>query len=394
MSTSNLNPQSNLFVTLTRAFPGIHPGEVETMLGCGSVRTYPAGYILCHEGAVESTFYIILGGNVQVTKLLNGAEARFLKRLSSGDFFGEMALLHNAPRAATVATTTEVTVLEISKEQFSNLVESSSSISLAMVREVSRRLRSNDEMAIEDLRQRANELAEAYQQLAEQEFARKEFLTTVAHELRTPLMAANGFLQVIRTGMVQGEAFHAALDTVARNVQDIITLTNDILFLQELELILPEFKSVDIARVVAAAVEQQRGRATRSRIGLSIQVAPGLPDVNAAPNGLERVVAALLDNAIKFSPEGGSVTVQVGQKADRVYISIQDQGVGIPPEALPRIFDRFFHLEQVGGHLFRGIGLGLAIARHVVEQHHGQIEVESQLGKGSTFTVWLNAAQS
>ena len=148
---------------------------------------------------------------------------------------------HNpqCPRAATVETTLPTDVLEIRKDVFTHLVELSSSMSLAMVRAVSNRLRDNDDMAIEDLREKARELAEAYQQLAELEHARSEFLTTIAHELRTPLMAANGFMQVIRTGKIQGEALKSAVETVSRNIEDIIALTNDILFLQEMDLILP-----------------------------------------------------------------------------------------------------------------------------------------------------------
>ena len=84
------------------------------------------------------------------------------------------------------------------------------------------------------------------------------------------------------------------------------------------------------------------------------------------------------------------MVVEVGQRDGAVWVRIEDHGVGIPPEALPQIFDRFFHLDQVGGHLFRGVGLGLSVARAVIEQHHGRIEVRSTLGQGSVFTVWLN----
>jgi signal transduction histidine kinase len=104
---------------------------------------------------------------------------------------------------------------------------------------------------------------------------------------------------------------------------------------------------------------------------------------------LERAISAILDNAIKFSPDGGDVIVEVGSDCQQVCIHIKDQGVGIPPEALPRIFDRFYHLDQVGNHLFRGAGIGLSIARQVIEQHKGSIDVETKAGKGSTFTIYL-----
>jgi len=374
---------------LRRAFPGIREDEAEEMVAVGKMRKYPEETILCREAARESTFYILLDGQVVVTKEMTNLEKKHMKDLEAGDFFGEMALIHNAPRAATVTTVTPVTVLEIRKEDFTKLLERSTTMSLAMVREISRRMRQNDDLAIEELRLKARELAEAYQQLAEMDYARQEFLTTIAHELRTPLTAAGGFMQFIRKGMLQGEALNSALDTVANNIQDIISLTNDILFLQEMDLILTDVQPVDMGALVTMAVEQQRGRAERHRINLQLKVAEGLPKVAGDPASLERAFVAILDNAIKFSPEGGDVRVEIGHNEPLIWVEVQDQGVGIPEEALPRIFERFFRLDDVGGHLFRGVGLGLSICRQVIEQHGGRIEVVSKLGEGSTFTIYL-----
>ncbi len=371
------------------AFPGIRLDEAEEMVAVGKVVDYPPGTVLCHEGAIENIFYILLDGNVDVTKVMDDLESRLMKRLTSGAFFGEMALIHNAPRAATVTAMTPVSVLEIHKGEFTRLLERNTSVSVAMVREVSRRLRENDAMAIGDLRLKARELADAYQQLAEMDFARQEFLTTIAHELRTPLTAASGFLHMIRTGMLQGEALNAALETVGNNIQSIISLINDILFLQEMDLILPEFQPTDVGAVIAAVVEQHREQAERGQVGMRVDIAPGLPKISADANSLERAFRAILDNAIKFSPDGGEVEVEVGHDEPHVWVKVRDRGVGIPPKAMARIFERFFHLDEVGGHLFRGVGLGLSIARQVIEQHGGEIDVKSKLGEGSTFTVWL-----
>ncbi|MDH5606820.1 MAG: cyclic nucleotide-binding domain-containing protein, partial [Anaerolineae bacterium] len=149
---------------LQKAFPGIPDHETTTLLSQGRIVEYPPETVLCKEDRVESTFYIVLNGEVKVTKVINDEENRLLKYLTSGDFFGEMGIIHNAPRAATVTTTQTSTVLEINKVAFEHALRESSTVSLAMVREVSRRLRENDEMAIEDLRLKAGELASAYQQ--------------------------------------------------------------------------------------------------------------------------------------------------------------------------------------------------------------------------------------
>jgi len=377
-------------LVLQRAFPGIPDCEANELISVSKVRTFAPGSVICKEGALETTFYILLEGGVKVAKWINDREERLMKHLGPGDFFGEMAIIHNAPRAATVSAILPCSALELRKEDFARLLEHSSSMSLAIVREVSRRLRENDEMAIEDLRNKARELADAYQQLAEMDYARREFLTTVAHELRTPLMAANGFVQVIRMGMLQGETLKSALDTVARNLQDITVLTNAILFLQEMDLILPEFTPIDIGSLVASMVDLQRAQAEQNKVGLQLQIAPNVPHVGGDAKSLGRAISAILNNAIKFSPDGGDVLVEVNCDAQKVWIKIQDHGVGIPPEAIPHIFERYFHIEKMDNHLFRGLGLGLAIAQQVIELHHGTIQVESELGKGSTFTILLN----
>lgn len=371
------------------AFPGLAFEEAQQIINSSRTKLFPPNIALCLEGAYESTFYIVLKGQVAVTKKFNDEEERFLKHLNPGDFFGEMAIIHDAPRAATVTTTTQTTVMEISKESFKNFLESFSTVSLAVIREVSRRLRENDEMAIEDLRTKAKELADAYQKLAEQDLARREFLTTIAHELRTPLMAATGYLQIIRTGMLKGEGLNSAIETIERNMKEIISLTNNILFLQELDLILPEFREIDLGTIIAIAVESQRNHAKRNSVGISLKIAPDLPSISADPSSLERAFTAIIDNAIKFSPDGGDVIVTVKQLDNSIQVAVRDFGVGIQEQDLPHIFDRFYHQEKVGNHLFRGLGLGLSITKEIINQHRGDITVQSTPNEGSQFIIKL-----
>ena len=140
---------------IPKAFPGITPDEVQELISHSQVHSYPAGTVVCREDEIENIFYMILEGDVAVTKSINSTEARLLQTLGPGDFFGEMALIHNAPRAATVTAKTAIVALELDKESFDTVLKRSSSIALAMVHEISNRLRENDELAIEDLRMRA-----------------------------------------------------------------------------------------------------------------------------------------------------------------------------------------------------------------------------------------------
>jgi signal transduction histidine kinase len=374
---------------IPRAFPGIKPNEIEELITNSQVCSYIPGSILCHENAVEDRFYMILEGDVEVSKVINNTETRLLKTLGPGDFFGEMAIIHNAPRAATVTAKTDLVTLELDKAGFDRVLRNSSSVAMAMVSEISERLRENDQMAVDDLRMRASELAQAYQKLAEQELARREFLTNVAHELRTPLMVASGYLQMLQRGMVDAEQMSAGVDAISRNVQQIVTLVNDILFLQEMELVLPEFQAVDMDQVAQIVVDKYTPKAEERNVALRFDPNPSLSPVSGDAKSLERALMALVDNAIKFSPKGGDVTIQFDQKDEYVCVSVVDQGIGIKEENMPRVFDRFYHLEKSGNNLFGGIGLGLAITRQVIEQHQGKLDVKSEAGKGSTFTLTL-----
>jgi signal transduction histidine kinase len=376
---------------IPRAFPGIKPDEVQEIIINSQIKTYPADTVLCKEDAIEHTFYMILEGDFEVTKTINNIEKRLLKTLSAGDFFGEMALIHNAPRAATVKSLTSAVVLELDKPGFDRVLKKSPSVAMAMVSEISNRLRQNDALAIEDLRLRASEIADAYQKLAEQDLARREFLTSIAHELRTPLMVASGYLHALKKGMLSGEQLNSTVETVSRNVDQIVNLTNDILFLQEMDLVLPDFQAVNMASVIENVIKKYEAKAKARSVALrtkgNIHVAP----VQGDEPSLERAVTALVDNAIKFSPPNGSVEIRLSEEAKHVKISVQDYGIGIAPEIRPRIFDRFFHTDKINDdeELYSGLGIGLSITRQVIQQHRGTIEVESQPGKGSTFIISL-----
>jgi signal transduction histidine kinase len=374
---------------IPRAFPGIKPDEIEELIANSQVYSYLPGDILCREGAVEDRFYMILDGEVEVTKTINNTESRLLTTLLAGEFFGEMALIHNAPRAATVSAKTALTTLELDRTAFDKVIHKSTSIAMAMVSQISNRLRENDQLAIDDIRIRASELAQAYQKLAEQDLARREFLNSIAHELRTPLMVASGNLQILQKGILKGEQLAAGIDTVARNVQQIVTLVNDILFLQEMELVLPEFQKVDMNEIGTAVVRRYANTAQEHDVSLRFNPTPSLPPVWGDAKSLERALMALVDNAIKFSPQGGDVRINLSKNGELVLAAVEDHGIGITKENLPRIFDRFYHLDRSGNDLFRGIGLGLAITRQVIEQHQGHLDVVSTPGKGSTFTMTL-----
>ncbi|MBI3240793.1 MAG: cyclic nucleotide-binding domain-containing protein [Chloroflexi bacterium] len=374
---------------LSVVFPGLAGQDYAELVERGEIRDYPADTVLCQEGRIEDVFYVIISGSVEVAKAMSPTDRRVLNRLGRHEFFGEMALVHSVPRVATVRTLEPTTVLEIYRKPFEAVLYRSPAMAVTVVREVVGRLRNNDQMTIGELRMKNEELAAAYRELSEQERLRTEFLTTISHELRTPLTSAKGYLQLIQTGVLKGEHLNGAFDIVGHNLDLITTLVNDILFLHEMEEIVPHFENLDLNAVVTHVVSANQQKAAANKVKLAIGLDPNLPSIQGSVESLSRVFNALLDNAIKFSPNGGEVQVNITQQGMVACVAVIDQGVGIPQEHMPKIFNKYFHLDEMDGHRFGGVGLGLAIAKHLVERHGGKIEVGSEVGIGTAFRVNL-----
>jgi signal transduction histidine kinase len=345
--------------------------------------------MLCIENAEEDIFYIVESGAVEVTKKLLDGKEQWLRNYGPGDFFGEMALISNSPRNASVRTTETTTVLEIDKGMFIELLRDSPIVALTMVSASVERLRSNDRLMFRELNAQKQAVEQAYAELQAEERRRTEFLTSLSHELRTPLTSASGFMQMIQKGNISGPILTMALEKVGNGLEQIVSLVNDLLFIQEMELIEPIIKPVNLHDIIRRIVEESEDAASDNGITIAVTMPPELPPLQADPDGLARALGALLDNAIKFSPEGGEITVTVTVVANAIDIAIRDPGIGIESDYLPRIFKRFEHRDSYGEHLFGGIGLGLPIAKHLIESFGGSISVDTAPGQGSTFTVHL-----
>ena len=158
-----------------------------------------------------------------------------------------------------------------------------------------------------------------------------------------------------------------------------------------MDLILPRFQTVNMVPIAEEIAKKYEDKAAASLVTIDVTADPNLPNVSGDPKSLERALTALVDNAIKFSPHGGHVNINLREDGNDVVVDVVDQGVGIEAGRTARIFDRFYHAEKNDEDLFGGIGLGLSITNQVIKQHNGNLSVQSEPGKGSTFTVRLKA---
>jgi signal transduction histidine kinase/ActR/RegA family two-component response regulator len=224
-----------------------------------------------------------------------------------------------------------------------------------------------------------------------------EFLSTLSHELRTPLTSIIGWTSLMRAGAVKGEAHAQALETVERNARTQSRLIDDLLDLSRIisGKLLVETREVDLASVVSDSIEVVRPAADAKRIRLSYECEPGAKIITGDPARLQQVAWNLLSNAVKFTPEGGVVHVKLLGDDARVWLSVEDTGRGIRPEFLPHVFDRFRQADSATTRQHGGLGLGLAIVRHLAELHGATVHAESGgEGLGSTFVVTFPLAKA
>ena len=233
---------------------------------------------------------------------------------------------------------------------------------------------------------------------AEAELANRtkdEFLATLSHELRTPLSAILGWSHILRTNQLGKKDWARGLETIERNARVQSQLIDDLLDVSRIisGKIRIEPRAVDLATVIDAAIDSVRPTFEAKEIQFETDVESRDSIVLGDANRLQQIFWNLFSNAVKFTPQGGRVRVQVREQDFGVKVSVIDSGVGITPEFLPYIFDRFSQADGSTTRAHGGLGLGLAIVRHLVELHHGRVEVESQgEDQGATFTVRLPIA--
>src|SRR6185503_13747974 len=262
---------------------------------------------------------------------------------------------------------------------------------LSLVLDVTAKQSAEEERAASLLRER-----DARRHAEEADRLKDEFLATLSHELRTPLTSILGWASMIRNGEVEGAHALRALDTIERNARAQARLIDDLLDVSRIITgnLRLDLNPLNLTAIVEAAVDALRPTAGVKDIQLQTQVISGECLVRGDPNRLRQVIWNLLSNAIKFTSRGGSVDISLHCVESNARLVISDTGEGISATFLPYVFDRFRQAEASISRKQGGLGLGLAVVRHLVELHGGTIAAESEgLGKGSTFTVDLPLAQ-
>jgi two-component system phosphate regulon sensor histidine kinase PhoR len=224
------------------------------------------------------------------------------------------------------------------------------------------------------------------------EGVRRDFVANVSHELKTPLTAIRGFVEtVLDDEAMPRDVERRFLGRIREQTARLSALVQDLLTLARIEAAeeRPELVEVDLVRSLSESVERFALLAERKQISLTAEMPDGAALVRADEEGLRQIAGNLLDNAIKYTPAGGSVRVRLAARDGEFVVEVVDTGIGIEPRDLERIFERFYRVDKARSRELGGTGLGLAIVKHLALTYEGSVSVESTPAKGSTFRVHL-----
>lgn len=239
----------------------------------------------------------------------------------------------------------------------------------------------------EEIRPFVNTIKEQHVNIINNAQLRQEFTANVSHELKTPLTAISGYAELIGNGMTGKEDTIRFSNEIHSNANRLLSLINDIIKLSELDEAdhQMEMERIDLYKLAENCVQMMQVTAEKQGIRLTLQGESAM--VMANKGLMDEVFYNLCSNAIRYNKPGGSVTVTVGTKDERSFLSVADTGIGIPKECQERVFERFYRVDKSRSKSTGGTGLGLAIVKHIVAQHNAALHLDSELGEGTTIEI-------
>lgn len=223
------------------------------------------------------------------------------------------------------------------------------------------------------------------------ETIRRDFVANVSHELKTPLTVIGGFAETLGDPSVRAAERETFARTIVVNVRRMQRIVDDLLDLSRIESggWVPAPVRVDVRAVAGDTIASCRAMAAEKGVAIAIELGPNAEPVHADPTAVRQIIANLVDNAIRYTPAGGRVTVFSEREGNGVWVGVRDTGIGIAPEHVPRIFERFYRVDPARSREAGGTGLGLSIVRHLTEAHGGRVRADSTPGRGTTIAAFF-----
>lgn len=349
------------------------------------------GQVIFRENAAAERFFIVLAGTVEVWKDYDAPDADLLAVHGEGHLFGEMALIDDLPRSATVVAKTRTRVLYLFRDEFERVLRENPSVSMSILRSLSAMVRKSNESFVDDLRRQNRELESAYHELkaTQQELLRAErfsnlgkFSSMILHDIRNPISIVKGYGEMIQLYAGDGEKVREYASNVVREAERLNYLASELLDYSRGEIRL-DMQIVSLDQLLQRVVESMGDRL--SSRGIQVVLENDIHEPLLLDE--QRIIRALInitDNARKAMRGGGTLSLRARRVDSSAEITVADTGEGMPAAVREHMFEPFYSSSQDGG-----TGLGMVIVKNVVEAHRGTLDVESELGKGTTVTLRL-----
>ncbi len=360
--------------------------------------TVAAGEVICKEGDTGDAMYLIRSGRAAIVRGSFDAPI-ILSCRGAGEFIGEMALLEDLPRSASVVAVDEMQLLKLTRDDFKRMLPNSPKMDIGLLQKLSARLRAADDAIAtvtqtrRDLSRQVSELTAENQQLLQLQRLREQTTELILHDLRNPLHIISGSTGILQMVLPDGllQANRDLFNLIVTNCDRMQRLTDSLLDISrmesgEMELML---EPANLAELLQSTVSRLAVVMQMRDITSQVLLPAELPTVLIDSEIIDRVIANLLDNAIKFTPGEGRIRVSAEQRGDQVHVSVSDTGHGIPADQRGRIFERFARATDEKPQA-RGFGLGLTFCKLAVEAHGGRIWVEpgeNDIGSRFIFTL-------
>jgi len=359
-----------------KRFAGLLQEELHALQHTAKLRRFLAGQTIFRAGDPGDGFYLVESGRVIISAAIGNSESRPLATVGPGEFFGEMALLDEAPRSATATAELETTTYCIGREELA-LLELRPQLALHLIREFSQRVRALNRKYIDEVLQ-AERLAMV-----------GRFARTIVHDFKNPLNVIGLAAELAGMDGATPEMRSHAQIRIARQVDRMTNMLNELLDFTRNTSQKLVLANVNYGEYLSALCEELATEIKERRMRLNVEQPLPAVMVQVEPQRLSRLIYNLVNNAVEEMPPGGTVTIRARVENGSLVNEVEDTGPGIAPEIAARLFEPFAtHGKQ------NGTGLGLSICKKIVEDHEGKIFARSEPGRGATFVFTLPLTQA
>lgn len=372
-------------------FKGLTDDDINNIAGYCSDITFERGEILFFEGDRADKFYIVMEGEVEVWKSYGRDDADMLAVHGKGHLFGEMALIDNLPRSATVKARDNVVLLQIKEQDFGRMIREKTTVAFSIIRSLSAMVRKSNETFLEDLKAKNEKLETANRNLkeAQEELIRQErfsnlgkFSSMILHDLKNPIAIIKAYTEMLSGDKSLPEKTHKYLSNINNEVERLNNLAGELLDYSRGDIRL-NMNIVNIDDFIAKLKTSIESRFSNKNIKIKLENSCSTPVLFDYERFL-RVMMNLAENARKAIGKEGCFCITVSEKDSFITFIVQDDGEGMDKETMKHIFEPFYSSSKRGG-----TGLGMVIVKNVVEAHDGHMEVESSPGNGTKITITI-----